>query len=862
MNEHTLQKNIQQTIKHAKKLLSTTNIVFVIYNQNTSEVVFTSDTNTTPHNLPEAKEIIDTKIHETDTDVYVTLPISCNIPQHYGILWAQIPITQYTQRDNAILQMVGEQITLWLQDIKNPILNIDLSEQLLTISESISELEQSSNDDPQYIVDHIGTTIQKLGWESIRVIQYDKDQENIAEYAANAPIPPLPQKRALKPFLDNAVAIETAYFVYVEDTPTILIPVKTSSDEIVATIELQHHNIVEPPLARQLRPIMLLANHYGNLVDRLLLIRSLRQTANLLVEQVDELEFIRKADREISSRLDPSRIIMFCLDWALRRTAAEAGCIVVIDTDSKDLLVQEILGYPPDKIELLNQQKYKGVIGRAIKQKQTQLVEDVTQDEDYIMILPKTQTQLVVPLLSHKRTLGAIMLESRVEGRFDPAAVSFVERVSSISSIALDNAQLLQQAEQLADDMSLMYNAGRTISSSLEWDNTIESIAQGMALAVTGSNALIYEFKSQSQIARLLSRYTTNKSTNTQMMPSLGSTLNINQYPNIKTAIENGNLLVINSDSPESPEQSWLNGLESDTAAIAPLIAQGTCVGLAILVKAQANAEFANSEIFVAESLATQAAAVLRQASLYTEVQELEVLKSEMIRMASHDLRAPIANIIGYMNLIRFDLEDMGQDNEDMQMYMDSIDRSVKSMQALVEDLLTLEKIESQRNAEWEIIEFDTLVTNIFEEQTDAAKLKKQNFTLSLPKNSVRIRGIDIQIKQAISNLIGNGIKYTPEHGRVELKVEKEKDEGGRQDRIYFRVIDNGYGIDENRQKRIFQRFYRAKQPGTEHITGTGLGLSLVKSIIERHNGEIYFESEVGKGSTFTFWLPLPNDIN
>jgi two-component system phosphate regulon sensor histidine kinase PhoR len=78
------------------------------------------------------------------------------------------------------------------------------------------------------------------------------------------------------------------------------------------------------------------------------------------------------------------------------------------------------------------------------------------------------------------------------------------------------------------------------------------------------------------------------------------------------------------------------------------------------------------------------------------------------------------------------------------------------------------------------------------------------------------------------------------------------------QNRFYFEVEDSGLGIPENLQAKIFERFFRAKQPGAEHISGTGLGLSLVKSIIEQHGGRLWFSSTPGKGSTFTFWLPLP----
>jgi signal transduction histidine kinase len=112
------------------------------------------------------------------------------------------------------------------------------------------------------------------------------------------------------------------------------------------------------------------------------------------------------------------------------------------------------------------------------------------------------------------------------------------------------------------------------------------------------------------------------------------------------------------------------------------------------------------------------------------------------------------------------------------------------------------------------------------------------------------VRGNTTQLRQAITNLVGNGIKYTPDNGRIQVSLTRHDK------RLNFEVEDNGYGISQEKQNSLFQRFYRAHEPGTDHIPGTGLGLSLVKAVIERHGGEVRVKSDPGKGSTFGFWLP------
>lgn len=583
-------------------------------------------------------------------------------------------------------------------------------------------------------------------------------------------------------------------------------------------------------------------------------IAALQAEVAALSEQVDELNFIRNADRELSSRLDPDRVVSLAMDWSMRRTGADAGVIFTLNRLTNDLEVKESVGYSRDVLKSKNTawSASKGVIGRSLRERTTQVIENVHEVEDYVAVLPATVTQLVVPLISNGVMVGAISLESKVTGRFEPDAIGFVERIAGITAVALDNAQLLEQSEQMADDMSLIYNAGRTISSSLEWDKAIQSIAQALALAVNGTGSLIYSYESHTMRAELQSSYAVQPYSQHENLPAIGSRWDLSRFPRIREAIDDNILLTLYPETTTDPdEMRWLQDIGTKAAAITSLTAQGQVVGIAVLLKSRPPYRYANSEIFVAESLASQAASVLRQASLYTEISSLENLKSEMIRMASHDLRAPIANAVGYIELLDMELEMVSAKTSDIDSFLDSIRRSLKMMDNLVDNLLTLERVESQRNQPWETFDFDELLRTTFDEHLPTANLKKHQMKLAIQEDSYTIRGHRTQLQQALSNLIGNAIKYTPEGGHVEVRLEAEGM------RLHFVVVDNGYGIPEDRQSRIFQRFYRAKTPGTEHISGTGLGLSLVKTVIERHGGEIYFVSHEGEGSRFGFRLPL-----
>jgi signal transduction histidine kinase len=116
--------------------------------------------------------------------------------------------------------------------------------------------------------------------------------------------------------------------------------------------------------------------------------------------------------------------------------------------------------------------------------------------------------------------------------------------------------------------------------------------------------------------------------------------------------------------------------------------------------------------------------------------------------------------------------------------------------------------------------------------------------------------GDPIRLKQVIGNLITNALKYTPEGGSIWVRVRPEEH------RILIEVQDTGYGIPAEAQAKLFQRFYRVRIAGAENIEGTGLGLSLVKAVVEQHGGRVAAESEQGTGSTFRIWLPIADGIH
>jgi signal transduction histidine kinase len=219
-----------------------------------------------------------------------------------------------------------------------------------------------------------------------------------------------------------------------------------------------------------------------------------------------------------------------------------------------------------------------------------------------------------------------------------------------------------------------------------------------------------------------------------------------------------------------------------------------------------------------------------------------------MIRIAAHDLRNPLTAVNGYLDLLTFDLN--GKMTRRQQDYFNMITQSMKTMQKIVLDILSLQRIETlHETANYTPVQINALVDELFEANQKRADDKGLLYRKALTKANLYVSGDQPQLREAIDNLIGNAIKYTPEGGRIEVRVNYDAD------RVIFAVEDTGYGIPEELQARLFQPFFRAKRPDTKAIEGTGLGLHLVKNIIERHGGNMFFTSRPGKGSTFGFSL-------
>ena len=234
-----------------------------------------------------------------------------------------------------------------------------------------------------------------------------------------------------------------------------------------------------------------------------------------------------------------------------------------------------------------------------------------------------------------------------------------------------------------------------------------------------------------------------------------------------------------------------------------------------------------------------------------TREKEIDQMKSDFISLVSHELRTPLTSIIGFVSFILDGKA--GAINDRQRNSLARVQRQSKRLAALINDLLDISRIESGRiQMEQEPISLLEIVTQRIEEIRPQADEKSIRLDLTAPESVPTIFGDEARMGQVFTNLIGNAIKFTPNNGEVSIKVRVDGS------LLHVEVIDTGPGIPAEERQKVFDKFYQLSDISTRQQGGSGLGLSITKSIVEAHGGKLWIDDgNQGKGSNFQFVLPL-----
>jgi two-component system phosphate regulon sensor histidine kinase PhoR len=225
----------------------------------------------------------------------------------------------------------------------------------------------------------------------------------------------------------------------------------------------------------------------------------------------------------------------------------------------------------------------------------------------------------------------------------------------------------------------------------------------------------------------------------------------------------------------------------------------------------------------------------------------LDETKKQFIRLVTHELKAPVAAIETYLTLI---LKDYVAPEEQSEILEKCIIRA-REERRLIDDLLELGQLESDVTFQLVPVNPGEVLQDVVAEFGEEVELKALDLVLDIGPEIPEIQAVPEQVKSLWSNLVSNAIKYTPQGGRISLSLQREKDY------LVGQVKDTGIGIAEGDYQRLFSEFFRARNAVDSGVPGTGLGLVIVKRVIESLHGTISVDSEIGSGTTFRFRIPL-----
>ncbi len=292
---------------------------------------------------------------------------------------------------------------------------------------------------------------------------------------------------------------------------------------------------------------------------------------------------------------------------------------------------------------------------------------------------------------------------------------------------------------------------------------------------------------------------------------------------------------------------------ETHSLVAVPLMVRGKVLGVLEALNKKDNAHYTEEDLTILETLGALAAQAIQNVNLQRKVRatsielaELERLKTDFIAIASHELRTPLGLILGHATFLR---ELAGAEYSEQ---LDMIIRNATKLKTIVESLSDVDNIQTGaariRNQKVSLTKIVNDVILTFQEEAKTRNIALKGESGQSP---FHLDGDGVKLSIALSNLVKNALQFTESGGHVTINAQEEPGH------FKVTVVDDGIGIPARDLPRVFERFFQVETHLTRHYGGMGLGLAVAKAMIELHGGRIWVESKEGKGSCFTFLLPI-----
>ncbi|HEU4345730.1 MAG TPA: ATP-binding protein, partial [Candidatus Binatia bacterium] len=474
------------------------------------------------------------------------------------------------------------------------------------------------------------------------------------------------------------------------------------------------------------------------------------------------------------------------------------------------------------------------------------------------------RTVLATPLLRESVAIGAIAIRRMEVRPFTDSQIKLLETFADQAVIAIENVRLFKELEERTNELArsvgelrALGEVGQAVSSTLELETVLTRIASHAVQLSGADGGAIYEYAESTQEFHLRGSHQIEK----ELVEALRSSPiqlgwgAVGQAATTRAPVE---VTDIQDEQQYAATRfrPMLRQLGYRSLLAVPLLREDRIMGGLTIYRRRAGS-FSTEVVNLLQTFATQSVLAIQNARLFREIEDkskqIEAAnrhKSEFLANMSHELRTPLNAIIGFSEVLGERL--FGELNEKQAEYTDDILSSGRHLLSLINEILDLSKIEAGR-MELELATFDlpSAIDNARTFVRERATKHAITLDVAVDERLGEFVGDERKIKQILLNLLSNAVKFTPEGGRIELKARRA--DGA----VEISVRDTGIGILPEDQAKIFEEFRQVGGDYAHKIEGTGLGLTLAKKFVELHGGKIWVESEVGKGSTFIFTLPL-----
>jgi PAS domain S-box-containing protein len=427
------------------------------------------------------------------------------------------------------------------------------------------------------------------------------------------------------------------------------------------------------------------------------------------------------------------------------------------------------------------------------------------------------RSSLSVPLIVGQEALGCLMLYHREPNHFLDEQLDSIQAAANQFAVTINNGELFQLIRDQAEDLGTMLRAQQIEASRST--AMLEGVGDGVL--VTDNQNIITLFNDAAE-----------------EMLEIPRDQIIDQPLDSFTGLFGG-----------GAAQSWMRTIESWSRSEEPHQNLEMYTERLTLEDGRVIAVHISPVSSLQEFLGT--------ISIFQDIThqvEVDRLKSEFVATVSHELRTPMTPIKGYIEFLM--MGGAGELNEQQMQFVEIIKSNVDRLSILVNDLLDVSRIEAGKVAlSFQPINLqealEEAIQSVLQQSQEEARVV--NIEANIPDNLPSIYGDTERVRQIFSNLIDNAYRYSPENSTVKVNVAKTDS------KIQVDIIDQGIGIFPDEQEKIFERFYRGENHLVMASAGTGLGLPIVKELIEMHNGQIWVTSTgvPGEGSTFSFTLPI-----